>query len=79
MNKFELPEVVAIPNLGYGVRSASVPGALRVVHGNDCTCPAAEHGARQCRHRRAVAIYCAEQAEKYKRPVAPPHVAALCD
>lgn len=75
----ELPEVVVIPNVGYGVRSASVPGALRVVRGNACSCPAGESGARSCRHRRAVAEWCASRSREYARPVAAPHIAALVD
>lgn len=77
--KLELPEVVVIPNVGYGVRSASVAGALRVVSGDACTCPAGERGARTCRHRRAVAEFCASRNREYARPTAPPHIAALVD
>lgn len=65
----DLPEVVAIPNIGYGVRSASVPGALRVVSGNTCTCPAGD--AKTCRHRRAVDEFCKDRAKEYARPTVP--------
>lgn len=64
----ELPEVVAIPNLGYGVRSASTPGAYRIVSGNECSCPAGENGARTCRHRRAVDEFVRSHADEYARP-----------
>lgn len=78
MNR-ELPEVAHVPGLGYIVRSASHPGTYRLVCGKTCTCPAAENGARTCRHRRAVAEFCASENAKYARPVAPPHIAALVD
>lgn len=67
MNR-ELPEVVKIPGVGYGVRSASTPGAYRLVSGKECSCPAGENGARSCRHRRAVDEFVRSHADEYKRP-----------
>lgn len=67
MNR-ELPEVAQVPGLGYIVRSASHPDAFRLVSGNECTCPAAEHGARTCRHRRAVDEWVRSHAADYQRP-----------
>lgn len=79
MTGADLPEVVVIPNVGYGVRSASVPGAYRIVRGAGCSCPAGENGARSCRHRRAVAEFCASRSREYARPVAVAHISALVD
>lgn len=62
---------------GYMVRSKSVPGAWRIVHGRTCSCPAGEK--RTCRHRRLVEKFCRLLDAKFQRPSAPPHVAALCD
>lgn len=70
-------EVRQVKSGGYIVASLSVPGAWRYVEGRSCSCPAGK--ARTCRHRRAVAEFCAGQNREHNRPVAPPHVAALCD
>lgn len=77
---FELPEVAFVSGFGYIVRSASNPSTYRLVYeNNQCTCPAAEHGAKTCRHRRAVHEFCERRAAEYKRPIAPPHISALVD
>lgn len=73
----EVPEVLVIRSGGYIVASKSVPGAWRLVRGRDCSCPAGDRPT--CRHRKLVAAFCAREAEKYKRPVAAPHIAALVD
>lgn len=78
MNR-ELPEVAQVPGIGYIVRRASDPMSFRIVSGNECTCPAAEHGAKQCRHRRAVAEFCATRAGEYARPRAVENPAVFCD
>lgn len=70
-------EVRELKGGGYIVESVSVPGAWRLVMGKTCSCPAAK--ARTCRHRRAVAEYCAEINRRLARPVAPVNESALCD
>lgn len=72
-----MAEVRQLLGGGYVVASLSVPGAWRLVDGKTCTCPAGK--ARTCRHRRAVARFCAEQDRQHARPTAPANVAALCD
>lgn len=66
--KFELPEVAHVNGFGYIVRSASNPNTYRLVYDDTCTCPAAEHGAKTCRHRRVVAEYCASRSKANPRP-----------
>lgn len=73
----ELPEVAVVNGLGYIVRSASDPNSYRLVSGNTCTCPAGT--AKSCRHRRAVAEFCAARDRQYKRPSAPPAISMLVD
>jgi hypothetical protein len=61
------PEVIQVRGWGYIVRSASVPGAWRLVRGDGCSCPAG--GRRSCRHRRLVAAFCRAEDELRRRPV----------
>lgn len=49
---------------GYFVASASVEGCWRYVYGDTCSCPAGAHGARTCRHRRAVLAFEAARAPR---------------
>ena len=72
--KFELPEVAFVSGFGYIVRSASHPDMYRLVYNDTCTCPAAAHGARTCRHRRAVDEFVRSHAADYKRPRAQENV-----
>lgn len=61
---------------GYVVSSLSVPGAFRLVWGNECSCPAT---GRTCRHRKLVAAYCAALDAQRRRPSAPAAVSLLVD
>lgn len=71
-------DVVQVHGVGYIVRSASVPGAWRLVQGANCSCPAGQEHMR-CRHVRAVTEFCREQDRLHRRPTPPPNVAAICD
>lgn len=66
-----------VQGVGYIVASLSVPGAWRLVRGRDCSCPAGT--ASTCRHRRAVAEFCAAQDRRLARPAAQVNVSALVD
>lgn len=61
---------------GYVVASLSLPGAFRLVWGNECSCPAT---GKSCRHRKLVAAYCAAQDAQRRRPSAPAAVSLMCD
>ncbi len=61
---------------GYVVSSLSVPGAFRLVWGNECSCPAT---GKSCRHRKLVSAYCAQQDAARRRPSAPAAVSLMCD
>lgn len=72
-------QVLKVQGVGYIVPSRSVEGALWLVEGADCSCPAGRNGAPNCWHRRRVAELVREENERHARPSAPPNVAALCD
>lgn len=71
------PDIAHVQGVGYIVRSASVPGAWRLVVGKTCSCPAG--GRRSCRHRKAVDAFVRERNERSRRPSPPPHISALVD
>lgn len=73
----DIPAVYQVQGVGYIVESLSTPGAWRLVRGGECSCPAGK--ACSCRHRRAVAVFCAAQDRRYARPVVPVNVSALVD
>lgn len=58
---------------GYIVSSLSLPGAFRLVWGNECSCPAT---GPTCRHRKLVAAYCAKQ-DAARRPARVPVATSL--
>lgn len=69
-------QVVKAQNVGYYVRSRTTDGAWWLVDADGCSCPAV---TASCFHVRAVSALCAAEDAKYRRPVAPVHVAAMCD
>lgn len=68
--------VTYVSGTGYFVSSLSVPGAFRLVWGNECSCPAT---GKSCRHRKLVSAYCAQQDAARRRPSAPAAISALVD